>query len=76
MGKISVLIKAKNKEAAIQRLQNEIIDADLFECLQQTHGKSYKAFMCNKLVPVLGNVCESNLGLEEHTVKAITKEIE
>ena len=31
--------------------------------------------MLSKLVPVLGNVCESNLGLEENTVEAIAKEV-
>lgn len=76
VGKIFVLIKAKSKEAAMLRLQSEIIDADLFKCLQQTCGKSYQAFMLSKLVPVLGNVCEPNLGLEEHTVEAIAKEVD
>ncbi|XP_028107371.1 fatty acyl-CoA reductase 2 [Camellia sinensis] len=76
VGKIFVLIKAKSKEAAMQRLKNEIIDAELFKCLQQSYGKSYQAFMLSKLVPVLGNVCESNLGLEEYTVDAISKEVD
>ncbi|XP_057496385.1 fatty acyl-CoA reductase 2, chloroplastic [Actinidia eriantha] len=75
VGKIFLLIKAKSKEAAMQRLKNEIIDTELFKCLRQTYGKSYEAFMLSKLVPVLGNVCESNLGLEENTVEAIAKEV-
>ncbi|GFY80731.1 Jojoba acyl CoA reductase-related male sterility protein [Actinidia rufa] len=75
VGNIFLLIKAKSKEAAMQRLKNEIIDTELFKCLRQTYGKSYEAFMLSKLVPVLGNVCESNLGLEENTVEAIAKEV-
>ncbi|PSS21111.1 Fatty acyl-CoA reductase [Actinidia chinensis var. chinensis] len=76
VGKIFLLIKAESEEAAVQRLKNEIIDTELFKCLRQTYGKSYEAFMLSKLVPVLGNVCESNLGLEENMVDAITKEVD
>ncbi|KAK9266595.1 hypothetical protein L1049_021660 [Liquidambar formosana] len=76
VGKIYLLIKAKNKEAAMERLRNEIINAEIFRCLQQTHGKSYQDFMMSKLVPVVGNVCESNLGLEEDIADLITKEVD
>ncbi|CAK9151894.1 unnamed protein product [Ilex paraguariensis] len=76
VGKIFLLIKAKNKEAAMGRLKNEIINAELFKGLQQTYGKSYQAFMLSKLVPVIGNVCESNLGLEEDLADVIAKEID
>ncbi|KAJ6968229.1 hypothetical protein NC653_036240 [Populus alba x Populus x berolinensis] len=76
VGKIYVLIKAESKEAAITRLKNEIINAELFKCLRQTHGKSYQAFMLSKLVPVVGNVCESNLGLEEDLADRIADEVD
>ncbi|KAK4392389.1 Fatty acyl-CoA reductase 2 [Sesamum angolense] len=48
--KIFVLIKAKNKEAASERLKNEIIHAELFTRLKQIHGKSYQAFMLTELL--------------------------
>ncbi|XVF75988.1 hypothetical protein PTKIN_Ptkin13bG0231500 [Pterospermum kingtungense] len=64
VGNIYLLIKAKNKEAAMGRLKSEIINAELFKCLQQTYGNSYQNFMLSKLIPVVGNVCESDLGLE------------
>ncbi|KZV37911.1 fatty acyl-CoA reductase 2-like [Dorcoceras hygrometricum] len=73
---IFVLIKAKNKEAAIRRLKNEIINTELFKRLKQTHGKSYQAFMLSKLVPVVGNVCESNLGVDEEDADLITKQVD
>ncbi|KAJ6864594.1 hypothetical protein NC651_035219 [Populus alba x Populus x berolinensis] len=76
VGKIYVLIKAESKEAAIARLKNEIINAELFKCLRQTHGKSYQSFMLSKLVPVVGNVCESNLGLEEDLADKIADEVD
>ncbi|WCJ34088.1 Fatty acyl-CoA reductase 2 chloroplastic [Euphorbia peplus] len=76
VGKIYVLIKAKNKDAAMARLQSEIINAELFKCLQQTYGKSYQAFMLSKLVPVVGNVCDSNLGLDEDLANLIANEVD
>lgn len=76
VGKIYLLIKAKNKEAATERLKSEIINADLFKCLQQVHGKSYQVFMLSKLVPVVGNVCESSLGLEEDLADAIGRDVD
>ncbi|XP_012090891.1 fatty acyl-CoA reductase 2, chloroplastic [Jatropha curcas] len=76
VGKIYVLIKAKNMEAAMARLKSEIIDAELFKCLQQTYGKSYQAFMLSKLVPVVGDVCESNLGLDEDLANLIANEVD
>ncbi|XP_017245121.1 fatty acyl-CoA reductase 2, chloroplastic [Daucus carota subsp. sativus] len=75
VGKIYLLIKAKNKEAANERMKNEIINTELFRCLQQKHGKSYQAFMLSKLVPVVGNVCESNLGLDDDTATAIMHDV-
>ncbi|KAI3446393.1 hypothetical protein Pfo_003058 [Paulownia fortunei] len=74
--KIFVLIKAKNKEAALERLKNEIINAELFKHLKQIHGKSYQAFMLSKLVPVVGNVCETNLALDEDATDFMTNEVD
>ncbi|XP_051140653.1 fatty acyl-CoA reductase 2, chloroplastic-like [Andrographis paniculata] len=74
--KIFVLIKAKNKEAAAERLKTDIIHAELFKRLRQIHGKSYQAFMLSKLVPVLGNVCEANLGLDEDVAGLVSREVD
>ncbi|KAF2307730.1 hypothetical protein GH714_031266 [Hevea brasiliensis] len=63
-------------EIAIKNLSLMIINAELFKCLQQTYGKSYQAFMLSKLVPVVGNICESNLRLEEELANLIASEID
>ncbi|KAL8036834.1 hypothetical protein ABFX02_11G001800 [Erythranthe guttata] len=74
--KIYVLIKAKNSEAALERLKNEVINAELFKNLKEKHGKSYQGFMLSKLIPVVGNVCETNLGLDKHTFDFMTNELD
>ncbi|KAE9585312.1 hypothetical protein Lal_00018135 [Lupinus albus] len=76
VGKMYLLIKAENKEAAIRRLQNEIINAEVFRCLREIHGKSYEAFMLRKLVPVVGNICESNIGLDGDAYDVIADEVD
>ncbi|CAN6716776.1 unnamed protein product [Malus baccata var. baccata] len=77
VGKIFLLIKAKKtKEAAMERLKTEITNAELFKCLRQTYGKSYQSFMLSKLVPVVGNVCESDLGIEDDVAGLISKEVD
>ncbi|KAI3683628.1 hypothetical protein L1987_84137 [Smallanthus sonchifolius] len=76
VGKIYILIKAKNTDAGMERLKNEIINTELFKSLQQAYGKSYQSFMLSKLVPVIGNVCEPNLGLGEDTADLIAKDVD
>ncbi|KAL7616493.1 fatty acyl-CoA reductase 2, chloroplastic [Lactuca sativa] len=76
VGKIYLLIKAKDMDSAMERLNNEIINTELFKSLQQAYGKSYQSFMLSKLIPVIGNVCESNLGLDEDTADVIAKDVD
>lgn len=76
VGKMYLLIKAKNKQAAMERLHNEIINTELFRCLRQIHGKSYQSFMLSKLVPIVGDICETNLGLDEDLSDVIADEVD
>lgn len=54
----------------------KIINTELFKRLKQIHGKSYQTFMLSKLVPVVGNVCESNLGIREDAAELMAKEVD
>ena len=54
----------------------QVINAELFKCLQQTYGECYQDFMLNKLVPVVGNISESNLGLEGDLATVIANEVD
>lgn len=72
---IFLLINAKDKEAAKARLYTEIIDSKLFKCLKQIHGESYEEFMMSKLVPVVGNMNEPDLGMDADTADEIAKKV-
>ncbi|KAK4253636.1 hypothetical protein QN277_010284 [Acacia crassicarpa] len=74
-GRIFVLIKAKDKEAAMERLKAEIIECEVFKKLKEAHGKRYMEFMMRKLVPVVGTVWESDLGMDAHTANDIAKQV-
>ena len=39
------------------------------------HGESFEAFMMRKLVPVAGNICEPDLGMDPNTANEIAKEV-
>ncbi|XP_044359896.1 fatty acyl-CoA reductase 2, chloroplastic [Triticum aestivum] len=76
VGKIYVLIKAKDSEAALERLQNEIVGTELFKCLEQLHGKDYRHFLARKLVAVVGNVREANMGIAPELADEIAKKVD
>ncbi|XP_073138808.1 fatty acyl-CoA reductase 2, chloroplastic-like [Henckelia pumila] len=76
VGKIYVLIRAKSKEAVIERFTKEIINSELFKCLREKHGKSYASFIREKLIPVSGNISEPNLGMDIDSVSLIMKKVD
>ncbi|PIN05112.1 Acyl-CoA reductase [Handroanthus impetiginosus] len=76
VGKIYLLVKADNREAALDRLTKEIVNSELFKCIQEKHGNSYDEFVREKLIPVVGNICEPNLGMDTYSTHEIIKEVD
>ncbi|KAK6116833.1 hypothetical protein DH2020_049463 [Rehmannia glutinosa] len=76
VGKIYLLVKANDKEAALDRLSKDIIQSDLFECIRQEHGSTYDEFVREKLIPVVGNICEPNLGMDAYSTHEIMEEVD
>ncbi|CAD6343501.1 unnamed protein product [Miscanthus lutarioriparius] len=76
IGKIYVVVKAKDTEAALKRLQNEVVDTELFKCLQEIHGKDYQSFVASKLVPVSGDIRESSVGIATELANKIAEEVD
>ncbi|OMO68814.1 Male sterility, NAD-binding protein [Corchorus olitorius] len=75
VSKIYLLIRANDKKAAKQRLKTEVLEAELFKCVKDKYGEGYEAFMMSKLVPVVGNVSQSDLGMEQDLAIAIKKNV-
>ncbi|XP_048616817.1 fatty acyl-CoA reductase 6, chloroplastic-like isoform X2 [Brassica napus] len=76
IGKIFILIKSKDQESANKRLYDEIISSDLFNHLKQMHGRSYEEFMKSKLIPIIGDIGEDNLGVGSEIATKISGEID
>uniref|UniRef100_A0A3Q7HXG0 Fatty acyl-CoA reductase n=1 Tax=Solanum lycopersicum TaxID=4081 RepID=A0A3Q7HXG0_SOLLC len=76
INKIYLLIRAKDKEAAFHRLKFEIMESELFKCPEEIHGESYKLFIQNKLIPIVGNIYEPNLGMDIITSQQIAQQID
>ncbi|KAK1367390.1 Fatty acyl-CoA reductase [Heracleum sosnowskyi] len=74
--KMFLLIKAKDEEAAMERLMNEIVNTELFKCLREKHGTFFEKFILSKLVPVGGNMSETNIGIEEDVANRIAREVD
>ncbi|KAH6770436.1 hypothetical protein C2S52_015239 [Perilla frutescens var. hirtella] len=75
VGKIYVLVKADDREAAMERLANELINSELFGCLQEKYGKYYQELIREKLIPVVGNICEPNLGIDIESARTMMEDI-
>uniref|UniRef100_A0A7N0UTZ5 Fatty acyl-CoA reductase n=1 Tax=Kalanchoe fedtschenkoi TaxID=63787 RepID=A0A7N0UTZ5_KALFE len=76
VGKIYVLIKAKNLEAAEKRLMNEIVKTELLKNLHEIHGDGYECFMMSKLVAVVGDVSKCDVGLDQSVASSIANDVD
>ncbi|KAL1561476.1 alcohol-forming fatty acyl-CoA reductase [Salvia divinorum] len=75
VGKIYLLIKAKDKEAAFNRLNCEIMNSELFTCLKEKYGKSFEEFVKAKVIAVVGDICHPNLGMDFESIESIRKDV-
>ncbi|KAK4730749.1 hypothetical protein R3W88_023737 [Solanum pinnatisectum] len=41
-----------------------IMESELFKYLEEMHGEYYKSFILDKLIPIVGNIYEPNLGMD------------
>ena len=54
----------------------QAVDAELFKCLQEIHGKAFHSFIARKLVPVVGDIRENNLGIAQELAHKIQDEVD
>jgi alcohol-forming fatty acyl-CoA reductase len=52
------------------------VDTGLFKCLEEIHGKDYRDFMLTKIIPVLGNVRDTGIGIKSEIAEEIAKEVD
>lgn len=54
----------------------QVVDTELFRCLQEVHGKDYSSFIERKLVPVVGDVREANIGISPELADEIADQVD
>lgn len=55
---------------------SQILNAEVFRSLQEIHGNNYQSFMMKKLIPVMGNVRDANMGIEATVAEDISMEVD
>ncbi|CAA0818434.1 Fatty acyl-CoA reductase 2 [Striga hermonthica] len=74
--KIYLLMKANDKEGALERLSKDIIQSELFECLWKEYGSGFEELAREKLVPIVGNICKPNLGMDAYSSGVVMDEVD
>ena len=54
----------------------QVVDTELFKRLQEIHGKDYHSFVATKLVPVVGDVKEANIGIAPQLADGIAERVD
>ncbi|KAI0502618.1 hypothetical protein KFK09_017573 [Dendrobium nobile] len=63
--RLYLLVRASDTKSAEKRLQNEVIEKELFDCLRKKHGKEFHSFITEKICAIPGDIIHENLGIED-----------
>lgn len=76
VGKLFLIIRADDSTSAFKRLTNEVMNTGLFKELRELHGMEFQKFMLERLVPVVGDITQHNLGIDTDMVDILRKEVD
>ncbi|CAA0813512.1 Fatty acyl-CoA reductase 2 [Striga hermonthica] len=57
-------------------MTGSIIQSKLFECLRKEYGSGFEELACEKLVPIVGNICQPNLGMDAYSSGVVMDEVD
>ncbi|XP_044479665.1 probable fatty acyl-CoA reductase 4 [Mangifera indica] len=66
--KLYLLVRAEDTQSAMKRVQNEIVEKDLFRVVRETCGANLEPFISEKVASVAGDVSLLNLGIKDSEV--------
>lgn len=64
VGRLTLLVRAKNGKSAEQRFAEEILSSAVFDPLRAQHGTGFAAFVRERVFPVEGDVVQPFCGIE------------
>ena len=73
LGKIYILVRAEDNEQARQRLNDELLNVELFDSLKVIHGQGFESYVNARLIPVPGSLTEHRFGLSEERFSCLAK---
>lgn len=76
VGKVYVTVRARSQEESEQRFWRNIITARPFDPLRELYGGALEGFIREKVVPVNGDVGETNLGIPEDELQRIMETVD
>ncbi|KAL2930297.1 Alcohol-forming fatty acyl-CoA reductase [Bienertia sinuspersici] len=76
VNKLYLLIRAKDAKLAKVRLQDEIIDKELFRVLRQKWGEKFESFISEKVSSIAGDASYETLGLTDNQLKEMYNDVD
>ncbi|XP_077230437.1 alcohol-forming fatty acyl-CoA reductase-like isoform X1 [Tasmannia lanceolata] len=67
--RLFLLIRPTKDETAKDRLQNGVMEKEVFRVLREKYGKGFYSFVWDKVTPLAGDIAYENLGIEENSLK-------
>ncbi|KAL4296391.1 hypothetical protein GQ457_12G027440 [Hibiscus cannabinus] len=69
VNKLYLLLRAQDEESALQRLNDEIINTELFKVLRRKWGSEFNHSVLSKIVAVAGDISFENLGVKDFMLR-------
>ncbi|PIN09215.1 Acyl-CoA reductase [Handroanthus impetiginosus] len=67
--KLYLLIRETAKKSTEQRLQEEVVNTELFRVLREEYGKDLNFVLLPKVIPISGDVSHDNLGITNPKIR-------
>ncbi|KAL8483764.1 hypothetical protein ACS0TY_026447 [Phlomoides rotata] len=69
--KLYLLIRKPTKTSIEQRLQDEVVDTELFRVLREKCGDDFHSLISSKVIPISGDVAHENLGIMDSKLREV-----
>eukprot|EP00249_Psilotum_nudum_P003700 c17164_g1_i1 orf=56-946(+) len=71
VSKVYCLIRAKDAAGAKARFRSEVLSTNLFNVLRGKYGTEFEGFISAKVVPVVGDLTQLDLGLQKNIAEEL-----
>ena len=76
IGKVYVTVRARSQEESEHRFWNSVVTAPPFDPLRERYGSALEGFVRDKVVPVGGDIGDTNLGYSDEEAQRIADDVD